>query len=185
MKKKIAYQLLEKMNRGGHEAETARAIIISEGHNLHEFVAKYSEDQERDEHGRFSSGSGNGPGEEREPVTHGSPFRDISMPVLPTGEKLNPAKHTGFYANTGGSQSTLIVSAGKTPNGKEKLRAVTTAGSANGFKVGDTLHSTHDQNPGKRMFGYDGAKIIGITDTTTNEKWGNVPDKNLPHYVFK
>jgi len=42
------------MKRGGHDGETARKVLIEVG------VYKYSDDQPRDDDGRFASGSGSG-----------------------------------------------------------------------------------------------------------------------------
>ena len=48
------------VKRGGHEGEKARSVLE---------IAKYDEDQPRDDHGRFAGGSGRG--ESKEPSTHG------------------------------------------------------------------------------------------------------------------
>jgi hypothetical protein len=57
-KETIAY-LGRLVKRGGHDGETARKVLEAAGYEIDGTeILKYSDDQERDDHGRFAGGSG-------------------------------------------------------------------------------------------------------------------------------
>ena len=101
--------------------------------------------------------------------------------LLPTGTKMNPrAPATAEYYDPG--QSMIIIDIHDGPGfTKPKYRCLTTFGEVwNGWEI-DTIHSIRHDQTGKILA--HTASVVGFVEKGT--VYGLVPNRPLPHWVFK
>jgi hypothetical protein len=95
--------------------------------------------------------------------------------LLPTGTYMNPKNPEGAtYYDKG--QSMIICSR----EGASKPVVLTTFGDGQGYSIGQRAIGFHDQSRGQILYG----EVIGIRRSDGTEE-GNVPNRSLPHWVFK
>lgn len=99
----------------------------------------------------------------------------MSTAILPTGTKINPAfPQQAEYFDT--DQTAFVVRDG------EKTRVWTSFGDfGESWAVGTSHIAHHDQT--LRRLGY--FTVIGKVNFATGEKTGEIPNRKLPHDVFK
>jgi hypothetical protein len=96
--------------------------------------------------------------------------------LLPTGEKMNPsAPADAMYYDRG---ATAIV---VRKQGASTLRVLTTFGSPDYYKVGDSISIHHDQTT--RFLG--DFVVVGVVCFATGRQTGDIPNQRIPHWVFK
>jgi hypothetical protein len=134
----------------------------------------------------------------------GGEMRGGAAAILPTGKSINPVKVKGEYFENVRDGVTHIVDVGRKPKSfgerqsmegyKPNLRAVSSYGDRPTWNVGDNVYMNHDQNPGRSLVPagnyqpesgkYGTARVVG-TRHQDGRLEGNVPNKSMPHWVFK
>ena len=98
-----------------------------------------------------------------------------SAAPLPTGKTMNPSHPEGaFYFDPG--QVAIIVDMGG-----GKLRCLTSFGDLESWPIGSRHEIHHDQT--MRRLG--NGKVVGKVSFSDYRTHGDVPNRELPHWVFK
>lgn len=98
-----------------------------------------------------------------------------SAALLPTGEKINPRHPEGArYYDAG--QTAIIVDMGG-----GKLRCLTSFGDLDHWPV-DSRHEIHHDQTRRRL---GNGRVVGKVSFRDGVALGNVPNRALPHWVFK
>lgn len=104
-----------------------------------------------------------------------SKYTQSDYSLLPTGEKMNPSKPQDAYYYDERQVAVIVKSE------KGTYRVLTTFGSGMNFVLGYKMSIRHDQT-WNRLGVFT---IVGAVSYETGEVIGDVPNKNLTHWVFK
>lgn len=119
----------------------------------------------------------------------GGEMRGGAAAILPTGSSVNLHKpdKADFAENVGEGTTVHVVDIGRRYGDEAKgpnLRAVSSYGGPT-WNVGDKVYMNHDQNPGRSLLPDGGpGTVVGIRHQDMRME-GDVPNKSMPHWVFK